>query len=69
MLDKSKSFSVAMDTETQDKTFRFPSPSDFKSCEATTHLMQSTTNTARINKAIESLEAGKGSEKALIERS
>ena len=73
-----KNFAATMDKVTQDHTpviitrqnhepVVMMSLSDFKSYEETAYLMQSANNAARINKAIESLEAGKGLEKALIE--
>ena len=40
---------------------------DFKSYEATAHLMSSRNNVERINRSIAQLEAGKGIERGLIE--
>lgn len=73
-----KNFAATMDKVTQDhipviitrqnhEPVVMMSLSDFKSYEETAYLMQSANNAARINKAIESLEGGKGLEKALIE--
>jgi len=44
------------------------SEDDFKSYEETAYLMQSINNAARLNSAIESLRAGKGTQKELIEQ-
>ena len=41
---------------------------DFKSYEETAHLMASSKNVARLNKAIAQLEAGKGVKRELIEK-
>lgn len=41
---------------------------DFMSYEETAHLMASSKNAARLNKAIAQLEAGKGARQELIEK-
>ena len=40
---------------------------DYKSLEETAYLLRSSTNTRRLMKAIEQLEAGKGHERDLLE--
>jgi antitoxin YefM len=72
-----KNFAATMDGVTQDRepvlitrqnkeAVVMLSLSDFKSYEETFHLMQSAVNAERLNRAIESLERGKGIERELI---
>ena len=44
------------------------SEEDFRSYEETAYLMQSINNAVRLNSAIESLRAGKGTQRELIEQ-